>query len=80
MSGILVLVEHRKDEIRDITFEMLNLANRIAKEKDLKVYALLVEHEEKGFLDSLRPLCNKIIKISDHTLKYYSPEPYTTAI
>ncbi len=80
MPGILVLVEGRKGEIRDISFEMLNLANRIAKQEDLSVHALLLESEEKGFLDKLTSLCNKIIKISAPSLRDYSPEPYIKAI
>ncbi len=80
MPGILVLVEGRKGELRDISFEMLNLANRIAKQEDLSVHALLLESEEKGFLDKLISLCNKIIKISAPSLRDYSPEPYIKAI
>lgn len=80
MSGILVVVEHRKNEIRDITFEVLNLANEISKENKLDLYALLLEGEEKGLLDILRPLCNKVIKISNPILENYSPEAYIAAI
>ena len=80
MSGILVVVEHRRDEIRDITFEMLNLANKISQKNNLDLYTLLIEKEDTGFLPQLKQLCHKILKISDSSLKYYSPEPYIRAI
>ena len=80
MPGILVIVEHRRGEIRDITFEMLDLAQRISEENDLDIYTLLLEKDEGGFLSQLKQLCHKIVRISDSSLKDYSPEPYIEAI
>jgi len=80
MSSILVLIEHRKDEIREVSFEMLNLAYKIGKKNDIPIYALLLEGKDNKLLEVLKPLCDKIIKISNPALTNYSPDPYIEAI
>ncbi len=39
---ILVVVEHSRGEIRDITFEMLGKAVELAREANLKISAVLL--------------------------------------
>lgn len=46
MDEIMVLAEHRGGELRDITYEMLTMANRLGKENDIAVTALFLGHEK----------------------------------
>lgn len=47
-TGILVLVEHLKGAVADITFEMLGAARKIAAASQAPVYAVLVGREVSG--------------------------------
>jgi len=77
--SILVLAEHRRGELRDVTTEMLNLGNRIAKENSLQLCVLLLG-ADKGFTEALKSVCDRIIVIDSPELKDYSPDPYIKAI
>ncbi len=76
---ILVLAEHRRGELRDVTFEMLSLAERISKESPMEIASLLLGGE-RGFIDKLKDFCDRIIFVDSPELKNYSPEPYLEAI
>ena len=77
--SILVLAEHRRGELRDVTTEMVNLGNRIAKENSLQLCVLLLGADE-GFTEALKSVCDRIIVIDSPELKDYSPDPYIKAI
>ena len=78
--SVLVLAEHRRGELREVTMEMLNLADKIAKQNSLQLCTLLLGADNKEFSEKLKPLCDRIISISSSELKNYSPEPYIKAI
>ncbi len=77
MKSVAVVVEHRMGKIREITFELLNLAKEIAKGNE--VIAILLEGEE-DFSEEIKNCCDRIIRIKDRSLKDYSPERYSEAI
>ncbi len=80
MGEILVLVEHREGEIRDITFEMLALANRVGAENSLSVTALILSKDASAFADHIKGACDRILAIDDGELADYSAEPYLEAV
>ena len=53
MGDVFVLVEHRQGKIRDITFEMLGIGEKIAQEKGLSTVAVLLGHGIKGLAERL---------------------------
>ena len=53
MGEILVLVEHREGELREITYEMLTLANRVGAENSLSVTALILNKDSSAFAGSV---------------------------
>ena len=59
MAEIFVLVEHRRDEIRDITFEMLTKGREIAKKLNVPLAAILLAHPCDNFANRLK---NMLIK------------------
>ena len=80
MGEILVLVEHREGEIRDITYEMLTLANRVGAENGLSVTALILSKDSSAFSDKIRGACDRIVAIDDGELNDYSADYYLMAM
>lgn len=76
MEEILVLVEHRQGELRDITFEMLALANTLARDNDVAVTAVFPGYETPHLSDSLMEACDHILKVEDPALARYDADPY----
>lgn len=75
MKEILVVVEHRQGEIRDITFEMMNFARKFANDGSLKITALLLT----GDADMAKPLektCDEIIVVENSELDNYNADHY----
>jgi electron transfer flavoprotein alpha subunit len=80
MKEILVLAEHRKGEMREISFEMLALANRLAGENNLSVVALFLGHKASDLSERLKGACEKIIVMDDPELANYNADPYLLAM
>ncbi|MBW1690929.1 MAG: electron transfer flavoprotein subunit alpha/FixB family protein [Deltaproteobacteria bacterium] len=80
MGEILVLAEHRSGELRDITFEMLTLANRLGKENDLIVTALFLGHEASDLAGQLTGACDTVLVMDDPELANYNADPYLVAL
>ena len=80
MKEILVLAEHRRGELRDITFEMLSMANRLAGENDMTVTSLFLGHEASDLSDGLKGACDSIVIMDDPELANYNADPYLVAL
>jgi len=51
MGEIFVVVEHRKGEIREITFEMLFKARELCRTSSHNLTAILIGGKDAGFVD-----------------------------
>lgn len=80
MDEILVLVEHRNGELRDITFEMLTMANRLGRENNLAVTCLFLGHEASDLSERLKGACDTILLMQDPELANYNADPYLMAM
>ena len=76
MSEILVLAEHRKNEIRDITFEMLTLGRRLARQVKGSLTAVLIGYNVKDFCDELANYADQVILVEDERVKEFNSEAY----
>jgi electron transfer flavoprotein alpha subunit len=76
MEEILVLAEQRSGELRDITFEMLTLANRLGKEGGLAISALFLGHKAPDLAQQLTGACDTVLVMDDPALENYNPDPY----
>jgi len=76
----LVISEHRNGLIRDITFEMLALANRLSRENNLSVTALFLGHNCADLAKQLKNSCDKLFLMDDPELADYCPEAYLMAL
>jgi electron transfer flavoprotein alpha subunit len=80
MDEIMVLAEHRGGELRDITFEMLTMANKLGKENDIAVTALFLGHEASGLSNRLKGACDTILLMEDPELAHYNADQYLMVI
>jgi len=80
MDEIMVLAEHRGGELRDITFEMLTMANRLGKENGMAVTALFLGNEASDLSERLKGACDTILLMEDPELANYNADQYIMAM
>jgi electron transfer flavoprotein alpha subunit len=76
MGDIFVIVEHRKGEIRDITFEMLQKAALLAQDLSCKVTAVLLAGHGEPFADTLKKWADRVLVFEDERLNTYNSDLY----
>ncbi len=76
MDDILVLVEHRQGEIRDITFEMLMKGKGLSEHTGRPLTALLLGDDVGAMAEGLKDRANRVILIEDQKLKNFNSEAY----
>ena len=74
MGEIFVLVEHRKDVIRDISFEMLGKADQLGRELSSKVTAVLMGRQVERFLGELSGRADRILAVEDEMLEHFNAD------
>ena len=76
MSEIFVVVEHRRGEIREITYEMLWKADELCRTLACTLTAVLFCADRDPFLDEIRERVDRIIVLEDERLGHYSGDHY----
>lgn len=76
MTEVFVLAEHRKGEIRDITFEMLTKGKEVAGKLNAELCAVLLGKDVAAFADKLKKYAKKVIVVEDEKLKNFNAEAY----
>lgn len=76
MKEIFVLIEHRQGKIRDVTFEMLTGANKLATSIDGNVTAVVCGSDVGGYVEKVAGWAHKIIAIDDSKLKDFNADAY----
>ena len=72
MSDIFVLVEHRQGKIRDITYEMLGLGEKIATQQGATLTAVLLGKGVNSFADDLATRAPKVLVAEDDQLDNFN--------
>jgi electron transfer flavoprotein alpha subunit len=80
MGEILVLAEHRKGQLHDVTYEMLTLANRLADENKADVTVVVLQDRGSGLQDMLKNACDRVLVMEDPELADYSADQYLLAL
>jgi electron transfer flavoprotein alpha subunit len=78
-NQILVVVEHLKGKIEDITFEMLGKGKEIAGSTGGELVALLLGSGADGMASQLG-VSSKVIYVDDANLAEYNPQAYCKAV
>ena len=76
MGDIFVIAEHRKGEIRDITFEMLEKAGELGRALSCNVAAVLLSDGNEPFTDDLAKWADRVLVFEDEKLKTYNSDLY----
>ncbi len=77
---ILVLVEHRKGEIRDITFEMLGKGRDLAESGGWRLTALLLGHGVSAMVGPLAARADLVEAIEDPGLEIFNSDAYQSVL
>ncbi|MEO0092864.1 MAG: electron transfer flavoprotein subunit alpha/FixB family protein [candidate division WOR-3 bacterium] len=80
MSCIVVLAEHRQGNLRDITFEMLTLAQALARQMNLKVQVLYLGKNNEANAETLANYADEVIVVEDALLANFNSEIYRKVI
>jgi electron transfer flavoprotein alpha subunit len=80
MSGILVLAEHRKGNIQDVTWEMLSKACELATISGNELTAAVLGSNIKGLAEKLASRVKNVRLMDDARLADYNSEIYVQAM
>jgi len=72
MGEIFVLVEHRQGKIRDITYEMLAVGEKLASQRGVSSTAVLLGHNVKNFAEELATKAPKVLVVEDTQLEHFN--------
>ncbi|MCK4585547.1 electron transfer flavoprotein subunit alpha/FixB family protein [candidate division WOR-3 bacterium] len=74
-KDIFVIAEHRRGEIRDITFELLTKGYELSKDGG-RLHTVLLGFKNEKMIDNLKPFSDGILNIDDEKLKDFNAEYY----
>jgi electron transfer flavoprotein alpha subunit len=76
MGSILVLTEHRRESLRDVTHELLTLGKILADKNNLELGVVLLGKETSSFIKELELKADKIYLLEGDTLKNFNSAIY----
>ena len=76
MREIFVLTEHRRGQIRDVTFEMLTKGRELAEETNTELTAVLLGKDVKEYTKTLSEYANRVLVVEDAKLENFNSEAY----
>jgi len=76
MSSVLVLIEHRQGEIREISYEMLGKGKEIAAALGADLQAVVCAGKVDDFAEKIKPYAQKVLQVEDPQLENYNAPAY----
>ena len=76
MKELFVLAEHRRGELRDVTFEMLTKGRELSQKINVDLTAVLLGHNVKEFAKSLADQAKRVLIVDDARLENFNAEAY----
>jgi electron transfer flavoprotein alpha subunit len=80
MGDILVLAEHRCDELREVSLEMLSAAAEVASQMGGSITAVLLGSGVDSFAEKLAGYSDKVLYVDDPLFANYNSEMYQLAM
>lgn len=74
MNEIFVVAEHRKGEVREITFEMLFKANELCRDLSSNLTAVVIEGSDAAFVNDIAQRADRVIVVEDEKLKNFDAD------
>ena len=76
MTELFVLAEHRRGELRDVTFEMLTKGMELSQKTNMDLTAVLLGHNVKEFAKRLADHAKRVLIVDDAKLENFNAEAY----
>jgi len=76
MKEIIVIAEHRRGELRDVTWEMLSKARQLAESTGAELGVALLGKGMTPLAEALKPKVKRVLLIEDPRLEAFNPEAY----
>ncbi|KPV62836.1 MAG: electron transfer flavoprotein subunit YdiR [Candidatus Bathyarchaeota archaeon BA2] len=76
MKEIFVLAEHRRGELRDVTFEMLTKGRELSQKTNMDLTAVLLGYNVKEFAKKLADQTKRVLIVDDARLENFNAEAY----
>jgi len=76
MREILVLAEHRRGELRDITFEMLTKGKELAEKTRSTLTVVILGKDITKFVEKLTKYAEKVLVVEDEKLEHFNSDAY----
>jgi electron transfer flavoprotein alpha subunit len=80
MGEILVLVEHRQGKIRDVTYEMLGVGDKLVTQQGGSLTAVLLGKGVKNFAEELALRAPKVLVVEDEKLENFNSILYQNVL
>jgi electron transfer flavoprotein alpha subunit len=80
MSEIMVLAEHRRGDIRDITLEMLGQARDLAAPDNLSVTVVLMGHNVGALAERLARFAPHVLLVENESLEVFNADAYQSVL
>jgi len=77
MGEIFVVVEHRKGEVREITYQLLWKADDLCRKLSHTLTAVLFGGKDEALLGAVRERADQVIVFEDEQVKNYNGDLYT---
>lgn len=74
MNEIFVVAEHRKGEVREITFEMLFKADELCRGLSSNLTAVVIGGSDVAFVDDIAQRADRVIVVEDEKLKDFDAD------
>lgn len=76
MKEIIVIAEHRRGELRDVTWEMLSKGRQLAESTGAELGVALLGKGMNPLAEALKPKVKRVLLIEDPRLEAFNPETY----
>lgn len=80
MREIVVLAEHRRNEVRDITFEMLTKGRQLAEKNNSELVAVIFGKNIKDKAEALAKYADKVLFMDDVGFEFFNSDVYQQAL
>jgi electron transfer flavoprotein alpha subunit len=76
MAEIFVVVEHRKGEVREITYQMLWKAHDLCQKLSHRLTAVLIGGKDEPFLNSIAERADRVVAVEGEEAKNFNGDLY----
>jgi electron transfer flavoprotein alpha subunit len=80
MKEIIVIAEHRRSELRDVTWEMVSKGRQLAESTSAELGVALLGKGMNPLADALKPKVKRVLLIEDPRLEAFNPETYNKVL